>query len=236
MNKNQKGWNEVFVKVSDKYSSDTYKFTVYANAPPVIVSKPDTLAIAGQEFVYEIKALDLNTDQILEYKAFDAPAGVKITDGSILRWTPGIDQINHAQLKVSVSDGYITNVQEIKLFVNALPEVTSVPSAVVLTDREYRYELSSRDLNEDDIRYAKVLLPSGAEMNEEEGLITWTPDAANEGTNKFIVELIDSRGSSNLHEFEVSVFTDPKTPLRQMGAFLITLAGIGAMFIMKFLY
>ncbi len=234
--KTQKGWNEVFVKVSDKYSSDTYKFAIYANAPPAIVSKADTMAIAGQEYVYEIKALDLNTDQELIYKVFDAPAGVEITDGSILRWTPGIDQINHAQFKVSVTDGYITNVQKVTLFVNALPEVTSTPSAVVLTDREYRYQLASRDLNEDSITYSKILLPSGAEMNAEEGLITWTPDASNEGSNKFIIELIDSRGSSNLHEFEVNVFQDPKAPIRQMGAFLITLAGIGAMFILKFLY
>jgi len=234
--KDQKGWNEVFLKVSDVYSSDTRKFTIYANAPPAIVSKPDTMAIAGQKYTYEIKALDLNTDQSLIYKVFDAPEGVSISDGNIVTWTPGIDQINQAQFKVSVTDGFVTNVQKVDLFVNALPEVTSSPSAVVLTDREYRYKLSSRDLNEDTISYAKVLLPNGAVMNEEEGLITWTPDASNEGSNKFIVELIDSRGSSNLHEFEVNVFQDPKTPIRQMGAFLITLAGIGAMFIMKFLY
>ncbi len=232
----QKGWNEIFVKVSDKYSSDTYKFAVYANAPPVIVSEADTMAIAGQEYVYDIKALDLNTDQELKYRVFDAPAGVELTEGSILRWTPKIDQINQAQFKVSVTDGYITNTQKVDLFVNALPEVTSTPSAVVLTDREYRYQMSSRDLNEDGIKYSKILLPSGAEMNEEEGLIIWTPDASNEGTNEFIIELIDSRGSSSIHEFEVNVFQDPKTPIRQMGAFLITLAGIGAMFILKFLY
>ncbi|MCF7823283.1 MAG: putative Ig domain-containing protein [Candidatus Marinimicrobia bacterium] len=234
--KEQKGWNEVFLKVSDKYSSDTHKFAVYANAPPAIVSKPDTMAIAGKEYVYEIKALDLNTDQDLVYKVFEAPKGVFIRNGNVVTWTPGLDQINKAQFKVSVSDGYVTNIQKVDLFVNALPEVTSTPSAVVLTDREYRYQLASRDLNEDKITYSKVLLPSGAVMNEEEGLITWTPDASNEGSNKFIVELIDSRGSSNLHEFEVNVFQDPKTPIRQMGAFLITLAGIGAMFIMKFLY
>jgi len=232
----QKGWNEVFVKVSDKYSSDTYKFAVYANAPPVIVSKADTLAIAGREYVYEIKALDLNTDQELIYRVFDAPKGVKLTDGSIIRWTPETGQINQAQFKVSVTDGYITNVQKIDLFVNALPEVTSTPSPVVLMDREYRYQLSSRDLNEDAIRYTKIMLPSGAEMNEQDGLITWVPDASNKGANKFIIELTDSRGSSSFHEFEVNVFQDPKTPIRQMGAFLITLAGIGAMFIMKFLY
>jgi hypothetical protein len=234
--KTQKGWNDVFVKVSDKYSSDTYKFAVYANAPPVIVSKSDTMAIAGQEYVYEIKALDLNTDQQLVYKVFDAPAGVSLVDGSMVKWTPGIDQINQAQFKVSVSDGYITNVQTVKLFVNALPEVTSTPSPVVLMDREYRYKMSSRDLNEDKISYTKILLPNGAEMNEAEGLITWVPDGSNDGANKFIIEVTDSRGSSSYHEFEVNVFQDPKAPIRQMGAFLITLAGIGAMFIMKFLY
>lgn len=234
--KTQKGWNDIFIKVSDKFSSDTYKFAVYANAPPVIVSKADTMAIVGQEYVYEIKALDLNSDQNLVYKVYDAPAGVKLTNGSILRWTPKTDQINQAQFKVSVTDGYITNVQKITLFVNALPEVTSTPSAVVLADREYRYQITSRDLNEDGIEYSKIQLPSGAEMNENDGLITWTPDASNEGANKFIIELTDSRGSSSFHEFEVNVFQDPKTPIRQMGAFLITLAGIGAMFIMKFLY
>ena len=234
--KTQKGWNEIFVKVSDKYSSDTYKFAVYANAPPVIVSKADTMAIAGQEYVYEIKALDLNTDQQLVYKVFDAPTGVHLVDGSVVKWTPGIDQINQAQFKVSVTDGYITNVQTVQLFVNALPEVTSTPSPVVLMDREYRYQMSSRDLNEDRIRYTKILLPNGAEMNETEGLITWVPDGSNDGANKFIIEVTDSRGSSSYHEFEVNVFQDPKAPIRQMGAFLITLAGIGAMFIMKFLY
>ena len=234
--KNQKGWNEIFVKVSDKYSSDTYKFAVYANAPPVIVSKADTMAIASQEYIYEIKALDLNTDQQLIYKVYDAPNGVQLVDGNILKWTPEIDQINQAQFKVSVTDGYITNVQSIQLFVNALPEVTSTPSPVVLMDREYRYQLSSRDLNEDGITYTKILLPNGAEMSEAEGLITWVPDGSNDGANKFIIEVTDSRGSSSYHEFEVNVFQDPKAPIRQMGAFLITLAGIGAMFIMKFLY
>ena len=234
--KTQKGWNEIFVKVSDKYSSDTYKFAVYANAPPVIVSKADTMAIAGQEYVYAIKALDLNTDQQLVYKVYDAPVGVHLVDGSVIKWTPGIDQINQAQFKVSVTDGYITNVQNVQLFVNALPEVTSTPSPVVLMDREYRYQMSSRDLNEDGIHYTKILLPNGAEMNEAEGLITWVPDGSNDGSNKFIIEVTDSRGSSSFHEFEVNVFQDPKAPIRQMGAFLITLAGIGAMFIMKFLY
>ena len=234
--KNQKGWNEIFVKVSDKYSSDTYKFAVYANAPPVIVSKADTMAIAGQEYIYELKALDLNTDQQLIYKVYDAPNGVQLVDGNIIKWTPEIGQINQAQFKVSVTDGYITNVQSIKLFVNALPEVTSTPSPVVLMDREYRYQLSSRDLNEDGITYTKILLPNGAEMSEAEGLITWVPDGSNDGANKFIIEVTDSRGSSSYHEFEVNVFQDPKAPIRQMGAFLITLAGIGAMFIMKFLY
>ena len=234
--KTQKGWNEIFVKVSDKYSSDTYKFAVYANAPPVIVSKADTMAIAGQEYVYEIKALDLNTDQQLIYKVFDAPHGVHLVDGSSIKWTPEIDQINQAQFKVSVTDGFITNVQNVQLFVNALPEVTSTPSPVVLMDREYRYQISSRDLNEDGISYTKILLPNGAEMSEEEGLITWVPDGSNDGANKFIIEVTDSRGSSSYHEFEVNVFQDPKAPIRQMGAFLITLAGIGAMFIMKFLY
>jgi len=73
-------------------------------------------------------------------------------------------------------------------------------------------------------------------MDEAEGIIEWTPDAANEGENQFIIEVKDARGSTSLHEFTVHVFADPKTPLRQMGAFLITLAGIGAMFIIKFLY
>ena len=235
-NKNQKGWNEVFVKVSDKYSSDTYKFAVYANAPPLIASKADTMAIAGQEYTYEIKALDLNTDQELIYKVYDAPAGVTLVDDKVVKWTPGIDQINQAQFKVSVTDGYLTHVQQVELFVNALPEVTSTPSPVVLMDREYRYQMASRDLNEDGISYSKILLPNGAEMNEEEGLITWVPDGSNDGANKFIIEVTDSRGSSSYHEFEVNVFQDPKAPIRQMGAFLITLAGIGAMFIMKFLY
>jgi hypothetical protein len=235
-NKTQKGWNEVFVKVSDKYSSDTYKFSVYANAPPVIVSKFDTLAIATEEYRYELKALDLNTDQTLVFQIHDAPKGVELVNGNMVKWVPGIDQINQAQFKVSVTDGYITNVQKVDLFVNARPEITSTPSAVVLTDREYRYKLSSRDLNEDSIVYSKVALPNGAQLNAEEGLITWTPDGSNEGSNTFIIELTDSRGSSSFHEFEVNVFTDPKKPIRQMGAFLITLAGIGAMFIMKFLY
>ena len=50
--------------------------------------------------------------------------------------------------------------------------------------------------------------------------------------NLMFRELLESKG----WEAEKNVFEDPKTPIRQMGAFLITLAGIGAMFIIKFLY
>jgi hypothetical protein len=194
------------------------------------------MAIVGDPFVYELKALDLNTDQQLIFSVFDAPAGVTLTEGSIVRWTPTIDQINNRQFKVSVTDGYLTNTQIVDIFVNARPEVTSEPKAVVLTDRDYRYQVTARDLNEDTITFRKVVLPTGAEMDEALGLITWMPDAANEGENQFIIELMDSRGVNNMHEFTVHVFKDPKTPLRQMGAFLITLAGIGAMFIIRFLY
>ena len=234
--KAQKGWNEVFVKVADAYSSDTYKFKVYANAPPLIVSQPDTMAIATEEYVYELSALDLNSEQQLTFRVFDAPPGVELTEGSIIRWTPTIDQINKRQFKVSVTDGYLSHVQVVDLFVNARPEVTSEPKGVLLTDQEFHYELNYRDLNEDAVSYHQVMLPAGAEMDEAEGIIEWTPDAANEGENQFIIEVKDARGSTNLHEFTVHVFADPKTPLRQMGAFLITLAGIGAMFIIKFLY
>ena len=92
---------------------------------PSLSPNPDGGAVAGKEFVYELKALDLNTDQELIFKVFDAPEGVSLSEGSIVRWTPGIDQINERQFKVSVTDGFVTNVQTVTLFVNALPEITS---------------------------------------------------------------------------------------------------------------
>ncbi len=232
----QKGYQVVVVEVSDGLSSALQKFQVFVNVPPEIKSKPPLTAVVDKLYRYPVVATDENSEQELKYKLVKAPQGASLGPDHVLLWKPTAKQINKQAFQIEVSDGLITTRQSFQVFVNSPPVVTSKPAPVALAGETYTYRLVAEDPNKDAFTVQPVELPEGAKYDPKTGTITWLPLPDQQGANEFLFKLQDKRGLSTNYNFQVHVFLDPHTARRQISAFLLTMAGIGALFVLKTIF
>ncbi len=225
----QFGTYPVTIRATDAIVSDTLTFDVFVNSPPRIVSIPDNIIHQGDVWQYKVQIEDLNAEQDMEIRLISAPKGVRLYPSTrTIMWSPGIEQKGFWPFEIEVSDGYQTDTQTFKVFVNIPPEITSKPIIVALTGYDYKYQITAEDLNGDKVRYNAVKMPRWAELNEQTGLITWKPRHSERGMNTFRVECIDAHGKATIHEFDVQVFEDPSSKKFSVAIFplMITFAGI----------
>jgi hypothetical protein len=225
----QFGTYPVTVCATDAIVSDTLTFQVYVNSPPHIVSVPENIVHHGDVWQYTVEIEDLNAEQEMELRLVSAPKGVKLYPSTkTIMWSPDISQKGFWPVEIEVSDGYQTDRQSFKVFVNIPPEITSKPILVALTGYDYSYQITAEDLNGDKVRYKAVKMPRWAELNEQTGLITWKPRNSERGMNTFRIECIDAHQKVTIHEFDVQVFEDPSSKKFSIAIFplMITFAGI----------
>ncbi len=222
---------KALVEVSDGITITQKYLRFIVNDPPVIVSAPPPTAQTDELYQYRLEVNDANRSQTLAYQIIAGPQGVGIAPGGVLEWTPTLDQVNQQAITINISDGFVKTSQSFTVFVNAPPQIVSKPKLVALTNFEYRYKIDAADANVDSVRFQGIQMPSGAKLNSETGLIRWVPTQEQEGVNDITVNAVDSHGGVTAHSFQVHVFVDPKTPSSQLSAFLITLTGIGLIFV-----
>ncbi len=206
--------HRISVKVSDgvsKNSFDTQDFEVYANHLPTIVSNPPHMGLVGELFKYNVRVDDKNENAILEYTLLKGPHGMQMDRYGKILWVPKAAQINNNTFEVAVSDGYGTDVQLGKIFVNNAPTVMSNPKPVGLTGHSWKYKIATEDLNGDKVAYRAVRLPKYARFDKRKAIVEWTPRKSQLGMNDFILMAVDEHGATSTHEFQVHVFHDPST-------------------------
>ncbi len=211
---NQFDFQPLAYTVSDGYFSAEEHAQIYVNAPPSIVSTPDTNVQAGRLWKYEVQVTDLNTDSKITYELLEAPPDMVVSPGGIVSWEPTVENLNEHPFSIRISDGMATDTQEAMLFVNMRPQITSVPKPVALTDLDYEYRLEATDPNGDALTYKAHNLPDGAEFNPETGLLTWEPDKDQKGVTRITLEVVDAHGWSTTQEVEIHVFYNPASRRR----------------------
>lgn len=205
----QAGTHNFSAIVSDGYFADEQPVRVYVNSKPVIVSKPDTIAFVNKQWVYMVKVRDLNKDAVLKYSLLNAPEGMSITEDGVINWIPTISQLNYNSFSVEVSDGYQSDIQHIKVYVNSPPVVLSKPDPVAIVGIKYQYKLDVEDPNGNPMTYRVIRIPKYAEFDPLTGLLTWTPRSTQRGNNFIIFEIQDNYNGITKHEFMVTVFKNP---------------------------
>jgi Bacterial Ig-like domain/Putative Ig domain/Cadherin domain len=101
---------QIAVEVSDGrggISQQNYNLGVITpppNRPPTFLSNPIVGANIGALYNYQVRAEDLDGDQ-LTYSLVSAPAGMTINAEGKVSWTPGIDNLGSTLVKVKVEDG-----------------------------------------------------------------------------------------------------------------------------------
>ena len=222
--------HRITVVVSDGYTKDEQTYEVYANHLPTIVSNPPHMGLVGELFKYQVRVDDKNENSTLEYTLLKGPHGMQMDRYGKILWVPKAAQINNNTFEVAVSDGYGTDVQLGKIFVNNAPTVMSNPKPVGLTGHSWRYKIATEDLNGDKVAYRAVRLPKYARFDKKKAIVEWTPRKSQLGMNDFILMAVDEHGATTTHEFQVHVFHDPSTKQLVNTGWPLMLTFVGVVF------
>ncbi|MBA2115003.1 putative Ig domain-containing protein [Bremerella alba] len=206
----------VEIKVEDQhgaYSTQTFQLPAVAppvsNDPPVITSFPTGPAITGKRFHYQVAAHDPNGD-VLNYSIDSAAEadGIEIdSETGALTWIPGSS--GSYPITITVNDGTDTTTQSFTLPVvdplpnNEYPEITSTPTGPAVENSLYEYQVIATDADGDALAYTLVSPPSGMTIDNETGLLTWTPTTSGDYTVTITVD--DGNGGVTEQEFILPV-------------------------------
>ena len=189
------GSHELELTVSDGDLEVVKKlpFTVInTNRAPTINSEAATTVQEVAEYRYKIMGVDPDNDD-LKYNLLSGPKGLKLINDEIV-WTPGYEDAGMYTYKVVVSDGVDRAVQEVNLEVlqtNRSPSLLTKAFALAKEDRAYSIQLESQDPDKDVLSYVLLNGPEGMSISPT-GLLTWTPNFAQEGEHVVSIELSDS--------------------------------------------
>jgi len=160
------------------------------NRAPTITSIAVTTTTLGVEYTYDVNATDPDGD-ILTYSLTTKPTDMTINSSSgLITWTPTAK--GDYDVVVEVSDGSLTDIQSFTLsVVDQPPVVTSIPITTATVGVEYTYDVNATDADGDTLYYYLEICPNGMIIDENTGLINWTPSETHVGDNAVVVEVSD---------------------------------------------
>jgi len=132
--------------------------------------------------------------------------------GNSLFWQPGASETGRQQIEVTATTpaGQSTQMEftvDVRPF-NAPPRFTPTRPQNIPADEPFEQSISAFDpdgTHPDLIRYLGVDLPSGASLNEQTGVFSWTPTIRQVGAHTFRVIATDQFGAAASQEFELRV-------------------------------
>ena len=211
----QVGAHDVILRVQDdRGGSALQPFRIdvlQPNSMPIITSTPTGPAVADLPWQYTVKAYDPDGDPITF--SLDGPDGMQIDETSgVVAWTPTGAQANQSHhVAITASDGAASTMQLFDLPVqvdapNNAPQITSTPRQTAAIDQLYLYQVDASDQNSDPLQYRLELIPAGMTVDQQ-GLVTWTPQPDQLGSNSVRLIVEDGRGGFAAQEFTILVTT-----------------------------
>jgi RHS repeat-associated protein len=171
------------------------------NNPPAILSKPSHVLVMNTTWTYQIIATDPDADTLI-YSLVDPPKGMTINEETgLVTWKPTNGQIGQHTLKVRVFDIYGKGIgQDVILTVqstNSPPVMEGIDFPTLYLNETVNYQVEASDPAGLSLRYELVAppgktLPAGLTINENTGLITWSPTVT--GVFELQVNVYNSAG------------------------------------------
>ena len=165
-------------------------------------STAPTVAMVGQPYGYEAEANDTDGDT-LTYDLPLAPAGMVVdpTTGAVV-WTPTSAEIGPQTVILRAQDGNGGVVlQSFTVYVvppNYPPVITSPPPPPTAVENvPYQYQLTAQDADTDPLTWQlsdQGQITPDISIGAFTGLLTWTPQPQDLGTNYITVTVSDGRG------------------------------------------
>ncbi len=188
-------------------------FLAVASGPaaPVITSSPDTNALVGAAWSYQVTAIDPNPGDTLAYALDLGPADMTITPAGLVAWTPAAAGSFPVTVRATDPGGLFAT-QSFSVTVrdgNVAPAITSTPPTGGTQGVLYTYQATATDPNPGDTQaWSLVAGPAGMTISAS-GLVQWTPTNAqaitNGGQNPVTVRVTDSGALFATQAFTVTV-------------------------------
>jgi hypothetical protein len=177
------------------------------NSPPVLPPLEDRTVNLGGFLVFTIPASDpdLPTQPLSFRLGAGAPAGAAVSADGLFTWTPSQAQTMTTNLiRVSVSDGSLGATQSFTVIVNEpnlAPGLNPIANHTVLEGSTLTFTASATDPNGPAQRLTYSLgggAPSGASIDPQTGVFTWTPAETQGGVTNVIGVIVTDDGTPAL--------------------------------------
>jgi len=180
---------QVVVEVNDGRGGSTEQSyyvstTGVVNYGPEIVSTPTFTGYVGEQYNYDVEAIDPEGDAIEFFMARSLPGLAIDSNTGLITWLPTATDIGLKELEVGVADEhgsqtkqyFMLNVLE-RVSENHSPVITSVPNGAVYADKPFSYQVTATDADGDELSYS-VTSEESTILIDHTGLLTWVPDSA----------------------------------------------------------
>ncbi|MBN2423166.1 PGF-pre-PGF domain-containing protein [Candidatus Woesearchaeota archaeon] len=163
------------------------------NYAPEIISEPVLTAYEDQLYEYNVVADDNNNDP-LSYELMAYPENMSINEYGLITWIPSDAQVGTHFIKINVSDGELSALQEYYLGVinvNDAPEIISIPVMTADIGFLYSYDVDALDIDSGNLTYELIKKPESMTINSLNGMISWIPGISEVGENEVVVRVSD---------------------------------------------
>jgi len=203
-------------------SNDFKIIVVNVNDPPIFTSTPVTKAIAGQEYVYQITAVDGDNDPI-QFNLTKQPQNMTIDPSSgLINWIP--PRGGGYEVTIEATDGQAINIQNYIIVVpNRPPRITdsTIPNAYVGV--QFTYDIPAVDDDGNDLNFGLLTVLPGMTIEPSSGRITWIPLQPGD----FPVSVrISNRKDTTIYNFTIRVILGNRNPQFSTNPILVATAGI----------
>ncbi|MCQ4165883.1 putative Ig domain-containing protein [Tahibacter harae] len=169
---------------------------------------------SGHPVTLQLLANQIDADNAPHFSLVAPPKGVRIDPWTgVLTWTPTAAQAGNHSFSVRVklfrgTEVLHTLYTQVIANPNRPPVITSTAPGYAVVGQAWSYAVAASDPDGDTLSYAlDAPVLAGMSINAQTGVISWTPDAALEGTRRATVRVTDSAANATTQLFTVIVQT-----------------------------
>jgi hypothetical protein len=181
------------------------------NHAPVAIAVPSQRVEAGDTLALRMFARDIDGDA-LQWSPIYVPHGAMLWPGGAFAWTPGEDSLGTSWVVLEVTDDGVPPMSDYVVFridvvepVDHAPVFTLVPRRTITeacTPLSVSFE--AMDPDGEEVTFAVLGLPKGAEMETEDGIgtLSWQPPQAAAG--KYTATIVATDGEAPYMQTAIS--------------------------------
>jgi hypothetical protein len=172
------------------------------NQPPIITSIPQTTAVAGQAFTYQIEAVDPEGGALAYGVIADSALGISVDpDLGFVSFTPApATTLINAALTVRDPEGALTiqrlTVQIIVAGTKLPPRFDSAPSTPAQPGGLYSYTSVVHDPDGGPVTVTLAQRPAGMTFDPATSTVSWTPAGTDVGEHPVRLVAVDDEGTA----------------------------------------